>query len=60
MEVPFERIGMDLIGPLERSARGLEAEIFSGISRDGKQNCYELHDSDGTGKNLIGSGRDQE
>ncbi len=22
MEVPFERIGMDLIGPLERSARG--------------------------------------
>ncbi len=22
MQVPFERIGMDLIGPLERSARG--------------------------------------
>ncbi len=57
---------MDLIGPLERSARGLEADIFSGIPRvtgiprDGKQNRYELHDSDGTGKNLIGSGRDRE
>ncbi len=38
----------------------LEADIFSGIPRDGKQNRYELRDWDGTGKYLIGSGRDRE
>ncbi len=48
----------------------LEADIFSGIPRvtgnlagiprDGKQNRYESRDWDGTGKNLIGSGRDRE
>ncbi len=38
----------------------LEADIFSGIPRDGKQNRYELRDWDGTGKNFIGSGRDRE
>ncbi len=44
----------------------VEADIFSGIPRvtgiprDGKQNRYELRDWDGRGKNLIGSGRDQE
>ncbi len=38
----------------------LEAGIFSGIPRDGKQNHYELRDWDGRGKYLIGSGRDRE
>ncbi len=38
----------------------LEAEIFSGIPRDGKQNHYESRDWDGRGKYLIGSGRDRE
>ncbi len=38
----------------------LEAGIFSGIPRDGKQNRYELRDWDGRGKYLIGSGRDRE
>ncbi len=38
----------------------LEAGIFSGIPRDGKQNRYESRDWDGRGKNLIGSGRDRE
>ncbi len=44
----------------------LEADIFSGIQRvtgiprDGKQNRYESRDWDGTGKNVIGSGRDRE
>ncbi len=38
----------------------LEAGIFSGIPRDGKQNRYESRDWDGTGKNLIGSGRERE
>ncbi len=38
----------------------LEADIFSGIPRDGKQNRYELRDWDGRGKYLIGSGRDRE
>ncbi len=28
MQVPFERIGMDLIGPLERSARGHRFALF--------------------------------
>ncbi len=32
----------------------LEADIFSGIPRDGKQNRYELRDWDGRGKYLIG------
>ncbi len=38
----------------------LEADIFSGIPRDGKQNRYESRDWDGRGKYLIGSGRDRE
>ncbi len=38
----------------------LEADIFSGIPRDGKQNRYESLDWDGRGKYLIGSGRDRE
>ncbi len=38
----------------------LEADIFSGIPRDGKQNRYESRDWDGRGKNVIGSGRDRE
>ncbi len=38
----------------------LEAGIFSGIPRDGKQNRYESRDWDGRGKYLIGSGRDRE
>ncbi len=38
----------------------VEADIFSGIPRDGKQNRYELRDWDGTGKIFIGSGRDRE
>ncbi len=38
----------------------LEADIFSGIPRDGKQNHYESRDWDGKGKNVIGSGRDRE
>ncbi len=38
----------------------LEAGIFLGISRDGKQNHYESRDWDGRGKYLIGSGRDRE
>ncbi len=38
----------------------LEADIFSGIPRDGKQNRYESRDWNGRGKNLIGSGRDRE
>ncbi len=44
----------------------VEADIFSGIPRvtgiprDGKQNRYESRDWDGTGKNVIGSGRDRE
>ncbi len=51
---------MDLIGPLERSAHGgLEAEIVRDLS-GWETKLYELPDSDGTGKNLIGSGRDQE
>ncbi len=42
------------------SVHTLEADIFSGIPRDGKQNRYESRDWDGTGKNLNGSGRDRE
>ncbi len=38
----------------------LEADIFSGIPRDGKQNRYESRDWDGRGKYFIGSGRDRE
>ncbi len=38
----------------------LEADIFSGILRDGKQNRYESRDWDGRGKNVIESGRDRE
>ncbi len=38
----------------------LEAGIFSGIPRDGKQNRYESRDWDGRGKYLIGSGWDRE
>ncbi len=38
----------------------VEADIFSGIPRDGKQNRYESRDWDGTGKNASGSGRDRE
>ncbi len=38
----------------------LEADIFSGIPRDGKQNRYESRDWDGRGKNLIGSEQDRE
>ncbi len=34
----------------------LEADIFSGIPRDGKQNRYESRDWDGTGKNATGVG----
>ncbi len=41
-------------------ACALEADIFSGIPRDGKQNRYESRDWDGRGKYLIGSGRDRE
>ncbi len=35
----------------------VEADIFSGIPRDGKQNRDESRDWDGRRKNLIGSGR---
>ncbi len=38
----------------------LEADIFSGIPWDGKQNHYESRDWDGTGNNVRGSGRDRE
>ncbi len=38
----------------------LEADIFLGIPRDGKQNRYESRDWDGRGKHVIGSGRDRE
>ncbi len=38
----------------------VEADIFSGIPRDGKQNRDESRDWDGIGKNFIGSGRDRE
>ncbi len=38
----------------------LEAGIFSGIPRDGKQNRYESRDWDERGKYLIGSGWDRE
>ncbi len=38
----------------------VEADIFSGIPRDGKQNRYESRDWDGTGKHVSGSGRDRD
>ncbi len=38
----------------------VEADIFSGILRDGKQNRHESRDWDGTGKNSSGSGQDRE
>ncbi len=44
----------------ETSSSTLEADIFSGIPRDGKQNRYKSRDWDGRGKYLIGSGPDRE
>ncbi len=38
----------------------LEADIFLGILRDGRQIRYESCDWDGTGKNVSGSRRDRE
>ncbi len=47
-------------GGLNSHRLTLEADIFSGIPWDGKQNRYESRDWDGRGKNVIGSGRDRE
>ncbi len=38
----------------------LEADIFSGIAWDGKQNRYKSRYWDGTGENVSGSVRDRE